>query len=188
MNIATAPDGHAHLRCGTEDRLGDADRVDADEIAQAAREEHAGQRHDEGLQPEALDQHAHQRAEGGAHHQHARDDQPGIPLHALDAPRAQHRGQGDHRAHRQVDATGQDHEGHADRDDAEEGVVDQQVEHHLRGEEAVVGDAAVGRHRGEQAEGDAQRQPLAVQAPGGARGRRRLGRGKLEVGTHRATP
>ncbi len=42
----------------------------------------------------------------------------------------------DHRADRQVDAAGQDHEGHADADDAQEGVVDQQVEEHLRREEA----------------------------------------------------
>ena len=49
-----------------------------------------------------------------------------------------------------------------DRDDAQEGVVDEQVQEHLRREEAVVEHRARGRHRDEQRDGDAERNEAPV--------------------------
>ena len=77
------------------------------------------------------------RAEHRADRQHQRNARPGSTVLLLDQRGRDHRRQRDHRAHRQVDAAGQDHEGHADRDDAQERVVDQQVQEHLRREEAA---------------------------------------------------
>ncbi len=133
-----APDGNADLRDLGVELVGDADRIDADQVAQAAREEHAGQRDDEGLQPVALDQQAHEGAEGGAHGEHERDHDRRAPAVLLDQRGRHHGGECDHRAHRKIDAAGEDHEGHADGDDDQEGVVDQQVEEDLGREEAVV--------------------------------------------------
>jgi hypothetical protein len=63
----------------------------------------------------------------------------------------QHHGRQRHdRAHREVDAAGQDHEGHADRHHQQEGVVDQQVQQHLAGEEAAVGERARREHGHEE--------------------------------------
>src|SRR5690606_31731234 len=78
------------------------------------------------------------RAEPGAQHRHRADRRQRMPAVVLDEAGQQHGAEGDHRAHRQVDAAGQDHEGHADRDDQQEAVVDQQVEEHLRAQETVV--------------------------------------------------
>ena len=54
---------------------------------------------------------------------------------ALDRERDEHGGEADHRADRQIDAAGDDDEGHAGRDDAEKGVVGEQIGDHAgRGE------------------------------------------------------
>ena len=50
----------------------------------------------------------------------------GMPSRSIDSA-DEHRGEADHRADREVDAAGDDDEGHADRDDAEEGVVGEQI-------------------------------------------------------------
>src|SRR5690606_24554667 len=58
----------------------------------------------------------------------------------------------------------EDHEGHAHRDDDQKGVVDQQVEEHLRREEAGVEHRTHGGHGHEQRDGGDQWQVLDVQA------------------------
>ena len=149
VSEAPKPSGNARLRDGGVGGVVDRDGLGADEVAAAARQEHAGQRHDERREVEALDQEALQRAERRAEHQHQRHGGVGIPAR-VEQRRGDHRRQRDDRAHRQVDAARQDHEGHAHRDDAQEGVVDEQVEEHLRRQEPVVADGAERRHRDEQ--------------------------------------
>ncbi len=165
----------------------DADRVDADEVAQAPRQEHAGERDDEGLQPEALDQEAHERAEARAHQQHHGHGRRRAPAVALHQRGEHHGGERHHGAHGQVDAAREDDEGHAHRDDDEEGVVDQQVEEHLGREKARVAHRAQRGHGHEERDGGGQRQVPGVQAGAARAGGR--GRGRGHDGAHgRALP
>ena len=111
--------------------------------ADAARDEHAGQRDDEGRHLEDMDDRAHRGAEGGAEHEqkHERNDR----RHAepLDRQCHEHGGETDHGADGEIDAAGDDDKGHAGRDHAEKGVV---------GEE-IGGDAGGGEIRELQAAG-----------------------------------
>jgi hypothetical protein len=54
----------------------------------------------------------------------------------LDRQRDEHSGEADHRADRQVDPSGNDHKSHAGGDDAEKGVVGQQIGRHAGGSES----------------------------------------------------
>ena len=80
-----------------------------------------------------MDDRAHRRAEGRAEAQDRDEGERAAACRALDRQRDEHGGEADHRADRQVDAAGNDHEGHAGRDDAEKGVVGQQIGDHAGG-------------------------------------------------------
>ena len=124
-----------------------------------------------------MDERALQHAEGRAAAEHERDDGPGRPVRVMQQPGGDGRGQRQHRADREVDAARQDHQAHADGQHQQVGVVDDQVEHHLRRGEAGVVGAAGGDQREQQHDGD-------LRAEGG------LAEPALEEdeGSHRAPP
>ncbi|KAH0439829.1 hypothetical protein KCU90_g3008, partial [Aureobasidium melanogenum] len=74
-------------------------------------------------------------------------------MHVFGQYRFDDGGQRHHRAHRQIDPTGHDHECHADCDNQQEGVIDQQVEQHLPREKAGVHHGAETEQRAEQQDG-----------------------------------
>ena len=80
----------------------------------------------------------------------------------LQQPRGDDRGQRHDRAHREVDAAGDDHEAHADREDDQVGVVDQQVQQHLAGEESPVAEPARDEDQHEQHGGHEDRPRLGA--------------------------
>jgi hypothetical protein len=148
-----------------ERRLVDRDRLRGDQEARAAREEHPGQRDDERLQPEVVDQRAHRRAVQRAEQQHDRHDRPHRPMQPLGADRAQDGCQRNDGADRQIDAARHDHEGHPDRDDQQERVVDQQPGQHLHGEEARIHHGPETEQRREQRDRHDDRQRARVGEP-----------------------
>ena len=75
---------------------------------------------------------------------------------------AQNSGQRDDRADRQVDAARHDHKRHADGDDQQERVIDEQPEQNLKREEAGVHHRTETEQRGEQRDGDDDRQDARV--------------------------
>ena len=85
--------------------------------ARPARHLEAGQGDDEGLEPEAVRDQALDGAEGQAR-EHDRDQRRhDAPAGVHHQRRGQHAREAEHRADREVDAAGDDHEGHAERDD-----------------------------------------------------------------------
>ena len=123
-------------------RLSIADRVVADEEAQAAGEPQPGQRRDERLDLEVRDEEAHHRADRHAHDAAS----AGSPATGPMPPRSSGRGgdgrQGDDAADRQVDAAREDDERHPDRADQQERRGPEQVEEDLRVAHRVVGNGA----------------------------------------------
>src|SRR5206468_1827141 len=109
------------------ERRADRRRFRRHQEAGAAGEEHARQRDDERRHVEDVDNGAHGRAEGGAQQQDCGEGSERRHTKTLDRQRDEHGGEADHRADRQVDAPGNDHEGHAGGDDPEKGVVGQQI-------------------------------------------------------------
>ena len=82
-----------------------------------------------------MDQEAHAGPEQRGDPEDEDEGQIGIETVFLDRDGQEHAREGDDRADREIDAAGQDHEGHADRDDAEEGIVGQKIaDHPGRGE------------------------------------------------------
>src|SRR5471032_1334219 len=75
---------------------------------------------------------------------------------------AQNGRQRDDRTHRQVDAARHDHERHADRDDKQERVVDEQAEQYLQREESGVHHGAEAEQHDEQKDGDDDRQGARI--------------------------
>ncbi|VWD33911.1 hypothetical protein BLA39750_04858 [Burkholderia lata] len=167
-----AADRHADARDRMEHRLVDRDRLRRDQEARAAREKHPGQRHDERLQPEMMNQRAHRRAVQRAEREHERHDHPHGPVQPLGADRAEDRGQRNDRADRQVDAARHDHERHPDRDDQQEGVVDEQPGQHLHREEARVHHGPEAEQRGKQHDRHDDRQRARVGEPAKETGHR----------------
>ena len=108
------------------------DSVESRKLAPAGQE-HAGERHDERRQIEDMDHRAHRRAEGCREREDGDEGDQGRHSPALDRQRDEHRGEADHRADREIDAAGNDDEGHAGRDDAEEGVVGEEIADHAGG-------------------------------------------------------
>ena len=133
--------------------VADRDRLDADQVAEPAGEEHAGQRGDERLDVEVVDDQPHQQAEQRCRRaallpSPGPGDQP-----ASQGAGGDHGGQRDHRADAQVDAAGEDHEGHPHGEHDQEGVVHEQVQEDLRGGEALVAHAAGAEHARRTARG-----------------------------------
>src|SRR5690606_28149015 len=78
---------------------------------------------------------AHAGPEQGRDAQDEDEGQIRVEAVLLDGDGKEHAREGDDGPHGEVDAAGQDDEGHADRHDAEEGVVGEQVDDHAgRGE------------------------------------------------------
>ena len=115
----------------------DADRLEAHHERQSAGQEQSGERGDERLHVEVLDEDADDQADRGTDEDRDRDDDGSgetrrpsslahrIPVRAM------------HRADRQVDAAGDDDERHADREDQQVGVVEQQRRHVPRRDEVA---------------------------------------------------
>src|SRR6185436_7851581 len=82
-----------------------------------------------------MDDSAHRRAEGGAQQEDRGEGNERRHAEALDRQRDEDGGEADYRADRQVDPSGNDHEGHAGGDDAEKSVVGQQIGRHAGGSE-----------------------------------------------------
>ncbi len=124
-----------------------------EEGTEAAEDEERGEGDDEGDHAEAHDEEgvdrAHQRR--GEHG----DDEPAGDAEAEFAHRdaGDQRGEIHHRADREVDAGGQEHEDHADRGDADEGGVLDDVAEVVGAEEARRLQAEIDQHRGEDQHG-----------------------------------
>jgi len=69
----------------------------------------------------------HQRTEERGDDEQEREGGKRVHARVPEQDRQEDAGKTDHRADGEVDATGEDHEGHADRGDAEKGVVGDQV-------------------------------------------------------------
>ncbi len=134
-----------------------------DHEGEAAREEHAAQRDEEGRQGEDVDEGAHERAEARAEGEGERDGRQRVQAVA-DERGDEDAGEGDHGADRQVDAAGEDDEGDADGGDAEEGVVAEKVHQHAQRAEVVERDAAPEVEEDEHADGGEQRDGLRGRA------------------------
>ena len=124
-----------------ERRVGDRDRALADDVAEAAGEEHRRQGGDERLHLEDVDHEADEQPEHAREHEDERDHDRGRPAR-LQQARRDHAAEGDDRADREVDAAREDHERHAHCEHDEVRVVDEQVQEHLPREEAAVAHAA----------------------------------------------
>ena len=104
-------------------RAAEAERAALDDgLRHAANQEHAAERHDERLQLQPRDEQPLQQAD---EQRDAERDGDADPERVAEAARARrrelgddHAGQADDRADRQVDPAGDDHERHADREDA----------------------------------------------------------------------
>ena len=131
-----SPTGSACVCSHRIDRVLDLDRRQAHHEREPAREEQPRERGDERLHVEVLHEHADQQADRGAaeditgHHD-------GGEWPSREQLRAQDAGERHHRADREVDAAGEDHERHADREDQQVGVVEQQRRQVPRGEEVA---------------------------------------------------
>jgi hypothetical protein len=121
------------VRHGGVDRRGDRHRFRREQEACATGQEHAGQRDDERWQIEDMDHGAHRRAKGRREREDRNKGDKRRHAPALDRERDEDSGEADHRADGKVDAAGDDHEGHADRDDAEKGVIGEEIADHAGG-------------------------------------------------------
>ena len=102
------------------------------QIADAAQEEHAGKRDDKSRDLQRVDKQPHKRTEGAAHHQHQRKRHQRRYSPKANRFGEEDAGKSDHRPHRQIDPTGEDHKGHAHGDDPEEGIIRQDIADHPR--------------------------------------------------------
>ncbi|MCY1236244.1 hypothetical protein D9M72_488900 [compost metagenome] len=118
--------------------MSDGDGIDRQHEGHAARQKHAGKRDDKGGHLEIMDDGAHHRAEERRDEKSHRKGDDRMDGGSLQHHGQEHTGEGDDGADRQVDAAGQDHEGHADGGDAEEGVVGQKVADHPRRQDVGV--------------------------------------------------
>ena len=105
----------------------DRDRIDRQDKGHAAGEKHAGQGDDEGGHFQIVDDCPHDRAEQRGDHKDKREGGQRMDAGILQENGEENTGESDDRADGQVNAAGQDHEGHANGGNAQKGIVGQQI-------------------------------------------------------------
>ena len=142
----------------------DGDGLAADEGADAARQEVAGQGCDEGRNLQAMDGSALEQAQAHADDQREQDAPQGMDPQNGVAVGDEHAGEGGDGRDGVVDAAGDEHHRHADCGDAVVGVVDEHVHKGAQGGEALgaVGDCAHRVNQQEDADGGIHHDVLGV--------------------------
>ena len=118
-----------------EERVINAERLRANDKAQAAHEKHPRQRDEKRRQFKHLDQTTHHRAEHRPDEKRQRDGRRGLHVPFADRRRNNNAGECDHRSDRQINSTGENHKRRAHRRDAEKGVVAKEIHHHSQRKE-----------------------------------------------------
>ena len=136
--------------------------IDRQHEGHAARQEHPGERDDEGRHFQIMDDRAHDRTEQRGDDKDQNEGRERMDAGALQHDGEENAGEGDDRADRQVDAARQDNEGHADGGDAKEGVVGQKIADHARGQDVRILRRAGGIGNDEDDDGRNQRKVFLV--------------------------
>jgi hypothetical protein len=109
-----------------------ATEFDRHHVGRSARQEHAGERDDEGRHGKRVDEKPHGRAEGRGDDEQQPEDSERMQARVAQEHGDEDAGKGDDGPDRQIDPTGQDHHRHPHRHDAEIGVVGQKIADHAR--------------------------------------------------------
>ncbi|MNL14479.1 hypothetical protein D3C87_1354180 [compost metagenome] len=142
---------------GVVDRMVDWDRLFRYQITHPTQEKHPGEGNDKRRDFQSINQQAHKRTKRAAHHQHQRESQQRRDPPESNRFGEEHAGKGDHRPDGEIDPAGEDHEGHADGDNPQKGVISQNVANHTRrGETGELRQAVeIAQHK--DAQGDHER-------------------------------
>jgi len=120
----------------------DRDGFFAHHQAESATEEHSRQRDEEGLELEKVDETSHGTAQKQPAQQHGENDREGREVMLFDKAGREDADAPDHGANGEVDAAGEDHEGHAHRSNPEKRIIGEQIDQDQRAGEAAIEEAA----------------------------------------------